>query len=202
MKNLFCLCLFVGFLCAAPLQEVKFKGLSQLSNESAFGITGLKLGEEIDGEKVNQAILRLYEQGYFNDIFVEQNGGVLEFTLKQRRSIARINITGVASNDTKQINEVLNIKQGNLYDEGVVKEAAERIRMYYEVRGYFDTVVETSTKDLNNTTSLQLDFEVNRGENIIIQNVNLIGSQKLSYSNVEPFIANKEKEFMGWMWTQ
>lgn len=200
MKNLFCLCLFVGFLCAAPLQEVKFKGLSQLSNESAFGITGLKIGEEIDGEKVNQAILRLYEQGYFNDIFVEQNGGVLEFTLKQRRSIARINITGVASNDTKQINEVLNIKQGNLYDEGVVKEAAERIRMYYEVRGYFDTVVETSTKDLNNTTSLQLDFEVNRGENIIIQNVNLIGSQKLSYSNVEPFIANKEKEFMGWMW--
>ncbi len=200
MKKFAILCFLASFFYAAPLQEVKFTGLSQLSSETALRISGLEIGEEITAEKINNAILNLYEQGYFNDILVEQSGGVLNFIVKQRQSIARINITGVASNDKKQIDEILNIKRGNLYDEGVVKEAAERIKMYYEARGYFDTVVETSTQDLNNTSSLQLDFEVNRGENIIIQNVNLVGSEKLDYGDFEPVIANKEKEFMGWMW--
>ena len=200
MKKFAILCFFVSLFHAETLQDVKFTGLSQLSPETALQISGLKIGEEITEAKINDAILNLYAQGYFDDILVEQSGGVLNFAVKQRRSIARINVTGVATNDKKQIDEILNIKRGTLYEEGVVKEAAERIRMYYEARGYFDTVVETSTQDLNNTTSLQLDFEVNRGENIIIENVNLVGSEKLDYGDVEPVIANKEREFMGWMW--
>lgn len=200
MKKILSFCLCLSFACALPLTKVEFEGLSQLSDETALRITGLKVGEEFDAVKINQAILNLYAQNYFDDIAVEQSGTALKFILKQRRSIARINITGVASNDTKQINEVLNIKQGNLYDEGVVKEAAERIRMYYEVRGYFDTIVEYSTEPLTNSSGLQLNFEVNRGENIIIKNVHLSGAQKLRYGDVEPVIANKEREFMGWMW--
>lgn len=200
MKKLLSFCLLLSFSCALPLQEVNFTGLTQLSKESALRITGLKIGEEFDATKINQAILNLYAQNYFNDIIVDQNGGVLNFTLTQKQSIARINVTGVAANDKKQIDEILNIKQGNLYDESVVKEAAERMRMFYEVRGYFDTIVEFSTEPLSNSSGLQLNFEVNRGENIIIKNVHLSGSEKLDYGDVEPMIANKEKEFMGWMW--
>lgn len=200
MKKILSFCLCLSFACALPLTKVEFEGLSQLSDETALRITGLKVGEEFDAVKINQAILNLYAQNYFDDIAVEQSGTALKFILKQRRSIARINITGVASNDKKQIDEVLNIKQGNLYDEGVIKEAAERIRMYYEVRGYFDTIVEYSTEPLTNSSGLQLNFEVNRGENIIIKNVHLSGAQKLRYGDVEPVIANKEREFMGWMW--
>lgn len=200
MKKLLSFCLSLSFACALPLQKVNFTGLTQLSQESALRITGLKIGEEINEAKINQAILNLYAQNYFNDIIVDQNGGVLNFTLTQRKSIARINVTGVAANDKKQIDEILNIKQGNLYDESVLKEAAERIRMFYEARGYFDTIVEFSTEPLSNSSGLQLNFEVNRGENIIIKNVHLSGSEKLDYGDVEPVIANKEKEFMGWMW--
>ena len=200
MKKILSFCLCLSFAYAAPLSDVKFSGLSQLSQETALRITGLKIGEELSAEKINEAILNLYAQNYFDDIVVEQNGNALNFIVKQRRSIAKINVTGVAANDKKQIDEVLNIKQGNLYDEAIVKEAAERIRMFYEVRGYFDTIVEYSTEPLTNSSGLQLNFEVNRGENIIIQNVNLSGAQKLDYGDVEPVIANKEKEFMGWMW--
>lgn len=200
MKKLSYFLLGFHFAYAIPLQEVNFIGLTQLSPQSAFRVTGLKIGEEIDEKKINQAILNLYAQNYFNDIVVSQNGAVLNFELKQKQSIARINVTGVAANDKKQIDEVLNIKQGNLYDEGLVKEAAERIRMFYEVRGYFDTIVEYSTEPLSNSLGIQLNFEINRGENIIIKNVHLSGSDKLGYGDFEPVIANKEKEFMGWMW--
>lgn len=200
MKKIFYFLLGLNYAYTLPLQEVNFVGLSQLSTQSALRVTGLKIGEEINELKINQAILNLYAQNYFTDIVVTQNNTVLSFDVKEKQSIARINITGVAANDKKQIDEVLNIKQGNLYDEGLVKEAVERLRMFYEARGYFDTVVEYSTEPLSNSRGLQLNFELNRGENIIIKNVHLSGSEKLDYSDIEPAIANKEKEFMGWMW--
>ena len=200
MKKILILSLLASLSWAVNITQVKFSGLSQLSAETALEITTLKIGEKITPKRVNEAILNLYEQNYFSDILVEQEGGVLHFKLKQKQSIARIEITGVASNDKKQIDSILNIKKGYLYDEGLVKEAAERIKMFYEAKGYFDTLVDVSSKPLSNSSGLQLNFAVNRGENIIIKNVLFSGSDKLSYSKVESVLANKEREFMGWMW--
>lgn len=200
MKKLGIFCFFIAILSAENLREVEFIGSTQLSKESLLRMSGLKIGEEITPKRINDAIVSLYEQNYFKDIEVSQSGGKLTFKFEQKQSIARINITGIAANDKKQVDEILTIKQGNLYDEGAVREAAEMIKMYYEARGYFDTVVETSTEPLSKSNSIQLNFEVNRGENIIIENVNLSGAEEFDYGDVEPSIANKEKEFMGWMW--
>ncbi|KGI56589.1 outer membrane protein assembly factor BamA [Campylobacter sp. MIT 97-5078] len=200
MKKIIGFCFLVNFALAVQVNEIKFSGLTQLSAQSALDISGLKVPQNISEKEINKAILNLYKQNYFSDIQVQLSNGVLEFKLKQKQSIARINITGVASNDRKQIDSILNIKRGYLYDESSVKEAVERIRMFYEAKGYFDTVVETSTEPLSNASGLQLNFIINRGENITIENVLLSGSKKLDYSDVEPSIANKEREFMGWMW--
>lgn len=194
------LCFFTVYSQAFVLEKVEFKDLTQLSNESALQITGLKIGQDVSFEEINQAILKLYAQNYFSDIEVFQNASTLIFNFKEKQSIARINVTGVASNDRKQIDSILGIKRGYLYDEASIKEAATRIKLFYESKGYFDTVVETSTETLSNATGLQVNFIVNRGENITIEKVHLSGSKKLDYGDVEPVIANKEREFLGWMW--
>ena len=200
MKKIIIVC-FLSSLCfAASIRSVTFVGLTQLSSESALAISGLKIGEEINEEKINNAIFKLYEQNYFSDIVVEENLGDVIFHLTQKPSIARIDITGVSSNDRKQIDSILGIKKGALYDEYVLKEAANRIKLYYEARGYFDTVVEFSSEKLSNSSGLQVNYIVNRGENIIIENVFLSGTTKLSYSDFEPSLSNKKREFMGWMW--
>lgn len=200
MKKIIIVC-FLSSLCfAASIRSVTFVGLTQLSSESALAISGLKIGEEINEEKINNAIFKLYEQNYFSDIVVEENLGDIIFHLTQKPSIARIDITGVSSNDRKQIDTILGIKKGALYDEYVLKEAANRIKLYYEARGYFDTVVEFSSEKLSNSSGLQVNYIVNRGENIIIENVFLSGTTKLSYSDFEPSLSNKKREFMGWMW--
>lgn len=200
MKKIIIVC-FLSSLCfAASIRSVTFVELTQLSSESALAISGLKIGEEINEEKINNAIFKLYEQNYFSDIVVEENLGDIIFHLTQKPSIARIDITGVSSNDRKQIDTILGIKKGALYDEYVLKEAANRIKLYYEARGYFDTVVEFSSEKLSNSSGLQVNYIVNRGENIIIENVFLSGTTKLSYSDFEPSLSNKKREFMGWMW--
>ncbi|MBZ7973413.1 MULTISPECIES: outer membrane protein assembly factor BamA [Campylobacter] len=200
MKKIISVCLLATLSGATVIKEIKFSGLNHLSNTSALNITGLKIGEKLDLSKVNKAILNLYKQNYFDNIAVKENNGILNIIVTEKPSIAKITVTGIASNDRKQIESMLGIKKGNLFDESSAKEACDRIKNYYEARSYFDTIVEYKTKTLNNTDGLELEFIVNRGENIIINNVYLSGAKKLSYSNIEPAVINKEKEFMGWMW--
>ncbi|HED6832129.1 TPA: outer membrane protein assembly factor BamA [Campylobacter coli] len=200
MKKIISVCALVALSNAAVIKEIKFSGLNHLSNASALNLTGLKVGETINLDKINTAILNLYKQNYFKNIAVEENKGVLNIIVTEKPSIAKITVTGIASNDRKQVESILGIKRGTLFDEASAKEASERIKAYYEAKSYFDTIVEYRKKTLENTEGLELEFIVNRGENIVINNVNLSGAKEFSYSDIEPSIVNKEKEFMGWMW--
>ncbi|EAH8536232.1 TPA: outer membrane protein assembly factor BamA [Campylobacter jejuni] len=199
-KHLISICALVAMANAATIKDIKFIGLNHLSNTSAINIAGLKIGEEINPAKINTAILNLYKQNYFENIAVENNNGILEIIVTEKPTIAKVTITGIASNDRKQVESILGIKRGTLLDEGNIKEAIERIKAYYEAKSYFDTIAEYKKKTLENTDGLELEFIVNRGENIIIDNVHLSGAKKFSYSDIEPAVVNKEKEFMGWMW--
>ncbi|EAJ7676214.1 outer membrane protein assembly factor BamA [Campylobacter jejuni] len=199
-KHLISICALVAMANAATIKNIKFIGLNHLSNTSAINIAGLKIGEEINPAKINTAILNLYKQNYFENIAVENNNGILEIIVTEKPTIAKVSITGIASNDRKQVESILGIKRGTLLDKGSIKEAIERIKAYYEAKSYFDTIVEYKKKTLENTDGLELEFIVNRGENIIIDNVHLSGAKKFSYSDIEPAVINKEKEFMGWMW--
>ncbi len=199
-KHLISICALVAMANAATIKDIKFIGLNHLSNTSAINIAGLKIGEEINPAKINTAILNLYKQNYFENIAVENNNGILEIIVTEKPTIAKVSITGIASNDRKQVESILGIKRGTLLDEGSIKEAIERIKAYYEAKSYFDTIAEYKKKTLENTDGLELEFIVNRGENIIIDNVHLSGAKKFSYSDIEPAVVNKEKEFMGWMW--
>ena len=200
-KSVFLLFLGAVLANAEQITSINFKGLVHLSPETAKEIMGLKVGDELNVDSTDRAIAKLFRQGYFDDIYIENNGGDVTVTVKEKPSIARIDIKGVVTNDKTAIDGLINIKQGNMYDELAIERAKERIRQYYESKGYFDTVVDVTKEPVaGNESSLFVTMNINRGENIIIENVNLVGAKLFDYDDVEPVVANKEREFMGWMW--
>jgi len=200
-KSTFLLLLSLGFLHAVPIKSIKFEGLKQISPEVAASMTGLKVGDQITGENTNQAIVNLFEQGYFNDAYIEETNGNLTIHVQEKPIVAKHDIEGVVTNDQKAINEVIDLKKGKPIDTYTKEKLKERVRQYYEIKGYFDTVVEVDEKPIPETVnSVHVTTTVNRGENIIIENVNLVGADKLDYSDFEDKISNRERELFGWMW--
>ncbi|EAI8629829.1 outer membrane protein assembly factor BamA [Campylobacter lari] len=200
MKKWFVFFALSSSLCAATIKDIKFEGLSQLSKESAIAISKLKIGQKIDPASIDIAIKNLFDRNYFKDIVVEEKNGVLIFKVIEKPSIGKIDIQSIASNDRKQIESLVGLKPGILYDENSAKDAAEKIKLFYQAKGFYDTVVEIKDEKLSNSSSLKLTFVVNRGENIIIEKVHLSGAKNLSYSDIEPAVANKQREALGWMW--
>ena len=188
-------------LYAAPLKSLQFDGLIHLSPETASEMIDMRAGDSVDMEKINKAVKTLYKQNYFEDVWIEEaSEGALIIHVKEKPVIAKIDFLGISESDKDEINKLIGIKKGEMYDVERSDASKLKIVKFYEDKGYFDTVVETKTTPLNEKLSISLDFEINRGENVVIKNVTLCGAKKLDYDDVEPNIANKAAEWLPWMW--
>ncbi|MDR3346513.1 MAG: outer membrane protein assembly factor BamA [Campylobacteraceae bacterium] len=199
LLSLACAAVLADVSFAKPIESIKFNGLIYLSPETAMDMIGLHAGDEMNIDKIDEAVRILFRQQYFEDIVIEEENGALIFNLKEKPVIAKVDISGVGDNDKDSINSFTNVKKGEIYDYSKIEFSKEQIKKFYEIQGYFDTVVEVNTSKLNEQ-SIEVNFQINRGENIIIKSVDVYGASELKYRNFEPTLSNKEREFMGWMW--
>ncbi|RAX58918.1 outer membrane protein assembly factor BamA [Helicobacter monodelphidis] len=190
-------------LFAAPLpiiREVNYNGLNYISPLLANEIATIKIGEELKLIDVDQSILAFYQQGYFEDIWVTESNGILTFNFVEKPTIAKIEINGYGSGTDKEaLYKEIGIKKGDFYDTGKLERAEQRIKSTLEQKGFYDTVIETETEKLNER-ALKLIINVNQGEEIIIRQARYNGSYALSASQIESVAANREAEWLGWMW--
>ncbi len=188
-----------AFANAQQIKELRFEGLLHLSNDIAQEITGIHPGEPIDIEKVDEAIRRLFAQGYFKDIWVTEEHGILTFHFKEKPVISQILFSGYGENKRDELLSAIGLHKGDIYDEAKIEKAEALIRGTIEAEGFFDTVVETEVTPLE-TGSVKVEFKINKGENIIIKKLNLCGAEHLEKEDIESVMANRERDFMGWMW--
>ncbi|WP_373029148.1 outer membrane protein assembly factor BamA [Sulfurovum sp.] len=188
-----------SLLSAQKVTQIKFEGLAHLSPTTAKEIAGIRVGEEINAGKINDSIKNFFSQGYFKDVWVDQQGGVLIYHFEEKLAIANVDIKGYGSGDdgTKLL-EGIGLKKGDLYDERRVKRAKRTLISKLESQGYYDTVVDITTTPVGES-SISLVFDVNKGEKIIIQKQNFVGAEKLVQNDLELDLANKEKDWLGWM---
>ncbi len=198
-KILFSWMLIGSLLLAQKVTQIKFEGLAHLSPSVAKEIAGIRVGEEINAEKINESIKNFFSQGYFKDVWVDQQGGVLIYHFEEKMAIAHVDIQGYGSGDEgKKLLEGIGVKKGDLYDERRVKKAKRTLIAKLESQGYYDTVVEV-TKSPVGETSVSLVFDVNKGEKIIIEKMNFVGAKEVDTSDLTSELANKQKDWLGWM---
>ena len=198
-KILFSWMLIGSLLLAQKVTQIKFEGLAHLSPTVAKEIAGIRVGEQITAEKINDSIKNFYSQGYFKDVWVDQKGGVLIYHFEEKQAIANVDIKGYGSGDDgKKLLEGIGLKKGDLYDERRVKKAKRTLIAKLESEGFYDTVVEI-TKTPVGDSSVSLVFDVNKGEKIIVEKTNFVGASEVDQSDLESELANKEKDWLGWM---
>jgi len=188
-----------AFLLAQKVTQIKFEGLAHLSSSAALEIAGIRVGDSMDADKINESIKNFFEQGYFSDVWVDKRGGTLIYHFKEKVAIANMQIKGYGSgSDGEKLLSNIGLKKGDLYDTRRVKRAKGTLISRLESQGYYNTVVEVTTKPVGKN-SVSVVFDVNKGEKIKIEKMNFVGASKLSQSDLEFDLANQEKDFLGWM---
>lgn len=198
-RILFAFILMGTFLWSQKITQIKFVGLAHLSPTVAKEVAGLRVGDEMDASKINESLKNFYSQGYFKDVWVDQQGGVLIYHFDEKLAIANIDVKGYGSGDEgDKLLSGMGLKKGDLYDKRRVKKAKRAIISQLESQGYYDTVVEVTSSPVGQS-SIALVFDVNKGEKITIRKQNFVGAKALDQSDLEMELANKERDVLGWM---
>lgn len=186
---------------AYTIKSIKYEGLVHISEPVALRMLKFDVGDTVDDDVIDKAIKAYYDQGYFEDAWVDMKDDELTFYFKEKALISKVELKGWKENDAEVQDTVIKIKKGSLYDEKKLEAAKKRIIEAISQDAKIDSVVEIKKEFLENG-SVKVVFVVNEGQEIIIENLDYSGVLALDSAEFDEVIANKEQEFMGWFWGQ
>ena len=201
----FILFFFLSFLLlsselfAYKIKTVKYDGLVHISEGVALRMLPFVKGDDVDDAQIDKALKKYFKQGYFDDIWVDYDDGVLTFHFKEKPIIAKVELEGWKENDDDVLKNVVKIKKGSIFDMKKLEDAKKRIIEAISQDGKIDSVVEIRTEKLD-SGGVKVTFVANEGEEIVIDKLRYSGVKKLDSEDFDDVIANKEHEFMGWFW--
>ncbi|WP_367687170.1 outer membrane protein assembly factor BamA [Helicobacter pylori] len=182
------------------VKSISYVGLSYMSDMLANEIVKIRVGDIVDSKKIDTAVLALFNQGYFKDVYATFEGGILEFHFDEKARIAGVEIKGYGTEKEKDgLKSQMGIKKGDTFDEQKLEHAKTALKTALEGQGYYGSVVEVRTQKVSEG-ALLIVFDVNRGDSIYIKQSIYEGSAKLKRRVIESLSANKQRDFMGWMW--
>ncbi|WP_259458191.1 outer membrane protein assembly factor BamA [Helicobacter pylori] len=182
------------------VKSISYVGLSYMSDMLANEIVKIRVGDIVDSKKIDTAVLALFNQGYFKDVYATFENGILEFHFDEKARIAGVEIKGYGTEKEKDgLKSQMGIKKGDTFDEQKLEHAKTALKTALEGQGYYGSVVEVRTQKVSEG-ALLIVFDVNRGDSIYIKQSIYEGSAKLKRRMIESLSANKQRDFMGWMW--
>ena len=190
-------------LSADTIKSIEYKDINKISPQILDETLNMNIGDELDNDKLNDAVIKFYKYGYFDDIKVINENGNLKLLFTEKPSIANVDIKGYKSRaeDIDAIKTILKINKGSMYTPKRVKEAKNKLLSMLESEGFINSVVETEIEKINEH-SVKVTFNVNKGDEIVIKKANYHGADELDQSDFDHVTANKEVEFASWWFGQ
>src|SRR5436190_11854429 len=138
-------------------------------------------------------IKRLYAQGHFDDIRVDEEPGktgkVIIFWVQEKKTIRSVKYEGLNSITNSEVLDKLREKKATIsqesnYDPSKVKKAETIIKMMLAEKGHQDATVEASTEDIP-PNSIAVTFKVDEGPKVRIQKIAIQGNKVFSAGQIK-----------------
>jgi outer membrane protein insertion porin family len=180
------------------VKDIRVEGIQRTEPGTVFSYLPVKVGETMDDDKASAAIKALYATGFFKDVRLESENGVLIVTLQERPAIAEIDIVGTKEFTTEQLKAGLKqtgLAESRIFDKSLLDKAEQELKRQYYGRGKYAVAVTTTVTPLERNR-VAINFNVNEGEVAKIREINIVGNKDF-----------KEKELLdlftlttpGWM---
>ncbi|MBI5437820.1 MAG: outer membrane protein assembly factor BamA [Nitrosomonadales bacterium] len=188
----------IYLLCLSPawaiepfvVKDIRVEGIQRTEAGTVFSYLPVKVGDTMDDQQAAAAIRALYATGFFKDVSLEVEQGVLIVLVRERPSIASIEVNGVKDFPKDQLKENMKyagLAEARIFDKGVLDKATQEMKLQYVARGKYGVSVTTTVTELERNR-VGVVFNVVEGEVSKIKQINLVGNH-----------AYKEDELLGMM---
>jgi outer membrane protein insertion porin family len=150
-----------------------------------ISIANINVGDEITipgGDHFSKAITKLWGQNYFSnvEIFLTKLEGrniEIEIAVTERPRLSKFFFRGVRKGESEDLSGKTGLVPNRVITENMKISAVEAIKKYFAEKGFRDTEVKIAEKkDTTFSNSLSLDFMIDKGPKVKINNINFGGN--------------------------
>lgn len=161
------------------VKDIRVEGIQRIEAGTVFSYLSVKVGDTMTDEKASQTIRALYATGFFKDISLEVDNGILIIVIQERPSIAQIDIVGAKEFKKEDLLKGLRsagLADGRIFDRGLLDKAEQELKRQYISRGKYAAQVTTTATPLERNR-VAVRFDIVEGEVAKIRQISIIGSK-------------------------
>lgn len=164
------------------IKDIRVEGIQRTEAGTVFGYLPVKVGQTMTNDKAAESIKALFATGFFKDVRVEVEGGVLVVTVEERPAIAQIDFTGMKEFDKDTIKKALKefgIAESRIFDRAVLERAEQELKRQYLTRGKYSALITTTVTPLERNR-VGISFTMDEGDATKIKQISIVGNQAFS----------------------
>ncbi|HEX8010344.1 MAG TPA: outer membrane protein assembly factor BamA [Casimicrobiaceae bacterium] len=168
------------------VRDIRVEGVQRTDAGTVFNYLPIKVGDRVDDEKASAAVKALYATGFFRDVRLEAEDGVLVVIVQERPTISQIDIVGTKEFDKDTLRKALKdigVAESRIFDRSALDRAEQELKRQYINRGYYAMQV-TTTVTPQERNRVAVNFTVEEGEVAKIAKINLIGAKAFPESTL------------------
>jgi outer membrane protein insertion porin family len=198
----------ISLLCMSPawaiepftVKDIRVEGVQRTEAGTVFSYLPVKVGDILDDQQAAASIRALYATGFFKDVRLEVEQGVLVVLVRERPSIASIELNGIKDFPKDQLKDNMKyagLAEARIFDKGALDKAVQELKRQYVARGKYGVSVTTTVTELERNR-VGIVFNVAEGEVSKIKQINLVGNRAYEEDELLDMMKLSTPDWMSW----
>ncbi len=180
------------------VEDIRIEGLQRVSAGTVFASLPVSVGDLVDETGIQDATRSLFRTGYFADVVMARENGILVIGLVERPAVTEINLEGNKAIETDQLLDALRdngLAEGQIFRQVILEGMTQELQRQYVSQGRYGALVKTEVKQLpRNRVAVNIDID--EGDVAKIRHINIVGNKDFSE---EELLDTFEQNTTGWL---
>ena len=178
----------------SSVREIRVEGNRRVEPETVRSYLHFTVGDAYSEAKVDSSLRALFSTGLFQDVQIDNNGGVVVVYVVENPVINQVAFEGNYEVDTDTLRSEVRLRPRSVYTRAKVQADVQRILDVYQRQGRYAANVEPKIIELEQDR-VNLVFEITEGVATKVKGINIIGNHAFSDAQLRDVISTTES---GW----
>lgn len=179
--------LVMALFAAAPafafdpfvVKDIRVEGIQRTEAGTVFNYLPVKVGDTFNEGQAAEAIRALFATGFFRDVKIEAENGIIVVLVDERPAIAQIDFVGIKEFDKDALKKSLRevgLAESRIFDRALLDKAEQELKRQYLSRGKYSATITTTVTPLERNR-VGINFNVDEGDVARIRQVSIVGAK-------------------------
>ncbi len=187
-------------LAPFKVTDIRIDGLQRIGAGTVFTYLPVERGDTLDQSSAAEALRALYKTGFFEDVRLDHQGGILIVTVVERPAINKLTLVGnkdLKSDDLLKGLKEIGLAEGETFDRLNLDRVTQELNRQYNNRGKYSVKIDPAVAQLDRNR-VDVTLNIKEGKAAKIRHINLVGNELYSDKDITEGWESHTSNWLSW----